>query len=50
LNSYEISHNTTIVIVADNEEEALKIAYEQEFRAIDLIEFSVGAKIKRDKD
>jgi len=49
MKSYKITHTSTIVIVAKDKEQALKDAYSQEFRAIDLIEFSVGAKIIEDR-
>lgn len=48
MNGYRIKHTVEIVITARNKEEALEMAYKQEFRAIDLIEFKCGAKIKNE--
>jgi len=46
---YTITHKTVIVIVAENEEEALDMAYKQEFKAIDYIDFKCSSIIKEDK-
>jgi len=50
LKSYRITQTVDIVIAARNKPEAIRMAFEQEYRAVDLMEFSGSAKIIEDKD
>ena len=49
MNSYRIKHTVEIVMVAKDEETALKDAYSQEFKSIDELEFKCRSKIVREK-
>jgi len=48
MKSFTITHCVTIKIVAKDLEQALEDAFWQEFKAIDLVEFSGIAKVIED--
>lgn len=49
MKSYKITKTFEAHVVAENEDEALRIAYEEEFRAIDFVEFIVSANVEEIK-